>query len=239
MGENKDRYLFISDLQIPFEAERALDFCAYVKRHYRIPSENVFCVGDEVDQAGASMHGPKDPNGYSPGDEFEISKKKLKPWFKKFPEMKIAVSNHGQRWARKASHAELPSQMLRYYHEALEFPEGWQLKYKWEIKAKNKLMTMVHGMGYSGVNGHRNAAIDFGTCAIIGHLHSNAAISYIYTGEDGSGDPIQKLWAMNVGSLIDRQSYAFKYARASRMKAVNAVGIVLDGGNLPILLPYD
>ena len=172
-------YLVISDLQIPFEAEKALEFCIYLKRHYKIPDENVLCVGDELD----CYHGgrwPKDPNGnYSATGELAASKAKLKEWYRAFPKMKLAVSNHGLRWVRKATAAEIPAEMLRSYRDIIEAPDGWVWKDEWIFKEKHPFR-MIHGMGYSGVQSQRNAALDAGISTVHGHL-VHAGVSYVKT----------------------------------------------------------
>src|ERR1700745_1823649 len=100
-------YLVISDTQLPFEHERALSFCAYLRRHYSIPDENILHVGDEVDNLHGGLY-PKDPDGHhSPTGEITAAKEKIKEWAATFPKMKIAISNHGMRWVKKASAAEI------------------------------------------------------------------------------------------------------------------------------------
>lgn len=223
-------YLVISDLQIPFEAEKALEFCVYLKRHYKIPDENVLNVGDELD----CYHGgrwPKDPNGhYSATGELAAAKAKLKDWYRAFPKMKLAISNHGLRWVRKATAAEIPSEMLRSYRDIIEAPDGWQWKDEWIFNEKHPFR-MIHGMGYSSVNSQRNAALDAGMSTVHGHL-VHAGISYVKTAN-------QWLWGMCVASLIDTTQYAFEYGKESRFKPCLGAGIVGNKGSMPIWVPYE
>jgi hypothetical protein len=224
--------LVVPDLQIPFEAERALEFCLYLKKHYGIVDENVLNVGDELD----CYHGgrwPKDPNGaYSSVGELDASKRKLKEWYKAFPLMKLAISNHGLRWVRKATAAEIPEQMLRSYQEIIDAPEGWRWQAEWKFTNIKHPFRMVHGLGYSGINGHRNAAIDSGMSTIIGHLHSHAAVSYLRT----LGG--LKIWACNAGSLIDPEAYAFEYGKESRLKPCLGAVVIFNEGSTPLFIPY-
>jgi hypothetical protein len=226
-----DRFLVISDLQLPFTAPDALAVCKRVQRHFRIPSGNVLCVGDELDQYHGSSH-PKSPDAtLTPSQELKLSREMLKDWYRAFPEMKLAVSNHGIRWVRKAAHAEIPSELLRCYREIIEAPKGWVWKDKWTFKGKHPFR-LLHGMGYSGVNGHRNAAMDAGMSTVIGHLHSFAAVSHIVTEE-------LAIWGMNVGSLIDAEAFAFEYGRYNRNKSVSSLGVILDGGSFPLVVPAE
>ncbi len=227
------RWLIISDLQIPFAHIDALLFCRLIQKEYRIPLENVICVGDEVDQYFGSQY-KKDPSiNFSAAEEIVTSKKILKEWYKQFPLMKLCVSNHGMRWAKKACEAEIPSQMLRTYQEVLEAPKGWIWRDEWVIKSKYP-WRCIHGLGYSSQAGARNAAIDAKMSTAIGHLHSHAGISFIHT--MGSE---KTLWGMNVGCLIDVDAFAFQYGKYSRHKPILGVGVVIDEGKTPIFIPFE
>jgi UDP-2,3-diacylglucosamine pyrophosphatase LpxH len=222
----------ISDLQIPFEHEKALSFCTYLKRHYKIADDHVLNVGDELD----CYHGgrwPKDPDGkFSATGELAISKEKLKAWYNVFPQMKLAISNHGLRWVRKASAAEIPTEMMRSYREIIDAPEGWKWAQKWVFDQIKHPFLMIHGMGYGGVNAHRTAALDSGMSLVHGHLHSHAGISYIKTEN-------QKLWGFNTGCLIDFESYAFSYGKESRFKPCLGAGLIFNGGSVPMWMPLE
>jgi hypothetical protein len=225
----KENYLVISDLQIPFEHPDALKFCRQVQRFFRIPPANVYNVGDETDQYFGSMH-QKSPNArHTPNSELKDSLNRLKRWYTAFPEMKLALSNHGTRWARKASEAEIPSQMMRKYEEVIGSPPGWEWKYQWVIRTKRPFR-IIHGMGYSGQNGHRMAALDGGISTVIGHLHSHAGIAFIKSSH-------QNIWGMNSGCLIDNEAYAFEYGRDNRFKPCLGVSVVLDSGRTPVWVP--
>jgi hypothetical protein len=223
--------LVIPDTQIPFENEKALSFCADLKRHYKIPDCNILHVGDEVD----SYHGgswPKDPNGhFTASGEIASSREKIKKWASVFPEMKLAISNHGLRWVRKATGAEIPSEVIRSYQEIFQTPPGWKWKEEWRFTDLKHPFRMIHGMSVSGINGHRNASIDSGMSTIIGHLHASAAVSYIYT----IGG--LKIWACNAGCLIDVDAYAFEYGKYSRLKPVCGAVVIFDSGRMPVFHP--
>lgn len=223
--------LVIPDLQIPFEASDALKFCKLLRDHYKIPHENILNVGDETD----CYHGgswPKDPNGtLTPKGEIAASREKLKEWADAFPEMKLAISNHGLRWVRKATGAEIPSEVIRSYQEIFQTAPGWKWKEEWRFTDLKYPFRMVHGMAYSGINGHRTAALDSGMSTIIGHLHASAAVSYVNT----IGG--MNLWACNAGCLIDVEAYAFEYGKYSRMKPVLGAVVIFDAGKMPVFHP--
>lgn len=225
-----DRFLVIPDLQIPFEARHALKFCIELKKEFRIPDENVLNVGDEVDEYFGSIY-QKDPNGrHTPTSELNESKDKLKQWAKAFPHMKIAESNHGQRWAKKAAEAQIPSQMMRRYQEVLETPDTWRWQKAWKFMKLRNPFQMLHGVELSGKYPYRQAAEHYKISTVFGHL-TQAGIAWVET-------DTYKAWGMCVSALINRDDYAFHYAIDNRFKAPLGVGLILDSGSTPIWIPY-
>jgi hypothetical protein len=165
--------------------------------------------------------------------EIEIVREKIKEWAKVFPEMKLCSSNHGLRWIRKAFDAELPSAALKDYKELYEIPKEWVYKDEWRFKDLPHPFRMIHGQGYSGKDGHRNAAMDGGISTIIGHLHSFAAIDHIRTLKGFS------IWAANAGCLIDIESFAFDYGKYNRNSPCLGAITIHDGGRMPIFHPME
>lgn len=229
---SKNSYLIISDLQIPFAAEHALKFVKSVYKEFRIPKENVLCVGDEVDSYFGSMYS-KSPNiSYSASQEIKDTKDQIRAWADAFPIMRLATSNHGQRWVKKLEACEIPSQLIRPYREIIGAPRTWQWKDEWVIKTKHPFR-MVHGCGYSGANGAKNAVVDSKVSTVIGHLHSHAGISYVHTmGSNGT------LWGFNAGCLINPEAFCFSYGIHNRHKPILGIGVIADNGFRPMFIPY-
>lgn len=122
--------------------------------------------------------------------------------------------------------------LMRTYKDVIEAPAGWNWKRTWTYDKLKHPFRMIHGMGYSGQNGHRTAAIDAGISTVHGHLHSHAGIAYIKT-------EAVEIWGMNVGCLIDEEEYAFEYGKDSRFKPCLGVGVIFDQGKTPVWIPYD
>lgn len=222
--------MILSDLHEPFSVNGGVAFCKAVQKEFKIPPWHVYASGDETDHYFGSRY-EKDPDGwYTANSELKATCEKLRAWYRAFPMLKLAISNHGLRWAKRAYEAEIPSQMLKPYQELIEAPVGWQWKYEWRVKTA-KPFRLIHGMGYSGQQGHVNAAIDGGESTVIGHLHSFGGATHIRR----SG---LEVWGLNVGCLIDAESYAFHYGREMRNKPTLGVGVVLDGGRTPLFVPY-
>jgi hypothetical protein len=233
-------HLFISDLQLPFQHKRALEFLRYVKKHYRIPDENCFCVGDETDQYFGGRW-QKDPNGrHSAISEIHESREMLRPYYELFPELRIAISNHGTRWQKKALEAEIPSILMRRYEEVLGAPDKWMWKNRWLIKTKRP-MVMEHGDRFGTATPHIQGAQLNGISTIIGHFHSIAGVAHLQTSGamDGGDEAGYDIWAMATGSLIDFEQYAFNYGRSAQKKPKIGVGLVIDHGRIPLWLPME
>jgi len=228
VGEN---YLFITDLQIPFHHPGALRFCRYVKKHFKIKDENCLCAGDETDQYFGGMWKHSPDATHTPNSELEEARETLRKWYASFPLMKLAISNHGTRYWRKATEAEIPSQMIRSYREIINAPKGWIWKKHWIINGSKKKFLIEHGDDWGGQVPHKVAALHNGISTAIGHHHSIAGIEFIKTN-------YLDIWGMCGGALIDFEQYAFEYARKSKLKPVITLGLILDGGMTPLILPY-
>lgn len=228
----KGNSLIISDTQEPFGALGAIRFCKAVQKEFNVPDENIFHAGDEADLYNFSAH-PKSPDAmHNARTELKALRLRIREWAKAFPKQKIAESNHMFRIVRRAFDAQLPSDVLRSYREIIDAPEDWHWKPEWIVKDAKAPWRLIHGMGYSGRNGHRNAAIDAGISTVIGHLSSFGGAEHIRTAH-------KKIWALNVGCLIDVEAYAFEYGRFHRVKPTLGCGVVIDGGITPIFLPFE
>jgi hypothetical protein len=227
-----ENYLVISDLQIPFELDDGLRFCRSVQKEFKIPKENIIIIGDETDQYFASRFS-KDPDAdLSPTSEIKAARDRLKHWVSAFPIAQVCISNHGLRWLSRAFECNIPTELIIPYKELFNLPDSWIYKEEWRFKTKHPFRA-IHGMGYSGMNGARNACVDGQISTVIGHLHSHAGVDFIKTNND------KWIWGMNVGCLIDAPSFAFKYGKYSRYKPMLSVGVILDNGKTPVVVPYD
>lgn len=229
-------FLPISDLQQPYTHPKAFEFIKYLKRHFKVPDENMMCVGDEVDQFWGSMH-PKSPNAnLTATQELKRTIEVMKEWYSEFPKMKLAVSNHGLRWIKKASMAEIPSELMRTYQEVIEAPLGWEWKTEWFVPTKHP-WRMLHGMGYSGANGTRNMMKDYGMSVLHGHLHSYAQVVFERYGNTDQDRVFR--WGCNSGCLIDVDQFAFDYEKWNRSKPCVGTAMVFNKGSTPVWFPIE
>lgn len=219
------RVLVISDTQAPFEHPDALPFLKAVADKYK--TNAVVHVGDEVDFHAISDW-DADPDGMSPGDELKKAIQNLRGFYKAFPKAKVCTSNHTARPLRRAFKQGLPKAFLRDYSEFLEAPKGWKWADSWEIDG----VKYQHGEGYSGPMGALKAAQGNMQSTVIGHIHAHAGILY-------SANPKHLIYGMNVGCLINKDSYAFAYGKHLVSKPIISCGVVLEGLPILVSMPMD
>lgn len=211
----------IPDLHVPFHHRDAFSFLRAVKRKYK--PKIIINQGDMEDWHSISMH-DNDPDGFSPGHELIELRKKLKPLMKMFPKMKICTSNHGSLPFRKAFKFGLPKELIKSYCEILDAPKGWEWADYWEIDG----IIFEHGDPFSGQNAALKAAEQNMQSTVIGHVHSFAGIQY-------SANSRHLIFGFNVGCLIDKDAYAFAYAKKIKRKPILGCGIIIDG--VPTFIP--
>jgi len=213
--------LAIPDLHIPFEHKDSYRFLKEIKDHYK-PTK-IICLGDLEDWHGISFH-DKDPDGYSAGHEYQLLLKKVQPYFKLFPELLMCTSNHGALPFRKAFAYGLPSQLIKSYRDILMAPNDWRWADHWEVDG----VIYEHGDPFSGKDGAIRCAEQNMQSTVIGHIHSFAGIQY-------SANSKHLIFGFNVGCLIDKDAYAFAYAKKIKRKPILGCGIITGG--IPQFIP--
>lgn len=228
-----EAFLVVPDLQAPFQAKKALEFCKAVQREYRIPRDQpVLFTGDELD----AYHGKgplrlNDPDhGHTPNQELEAAVGELRRWYEAFPVARIARSNHGTRYQRRAAEAGIASVWMRQYRDVIGAPPRWQWEDSWLVKGSKQHFLLEHG--HEGESETERKVLSNGYSTVHGHFTQAKWIRI-------SNRHGRKLWGFCAAALIDWESYAFKYAKAYPRKADNGCGVILDGGNIPIWVPYE
>lgn len=219
---SKNNILIIGDTHEPFTHKNYLQFCKETQRKYKC--KTVVHVGDLVDNHAISYH-EHDPDGWSPAEEMKIADKKLKKWFKAFPNVKMCRGNHDRIVDRKGKTVGLPKRCFKAFREIWQLPKGWEDDFEFEING----VLFKHGSG-SGQYSHVKAAIEASQSVVIGHTHFTAGVEWIVTSKD-------RKFGMAVGCGIDRKAYAFEYGRDFRKKPVLSCGVVLDNGQNALVEP--
>jgi hypothetical protein len=215
--------LTISDLHIGYEHPKALEFICRLYDHYQ--PKVIVNLGDETDFYIASRY-PKSTQ--HKGGEFELKKarKKLKEWFRIFPEMLLCTANHTVRHIKRAEEISLPSELFKTLGEIFDAPDTWQWAERWVIDD----ILFRHGDPYSGPNAARNMLADLQRNVVFGHLHTNAGVHYHTLPESG-----KVIWAASAGCLINPKTYAFNYSKTNRVKEVLGTIVIVNGN--PIFEP--
>jgi hypothetical protein len=213
--------LVISDLHIPFEHPDTLKFLKAVKKKFR-PTD-IVQIGDEVDFHALSFH-DSDPNLPSAGDELQQAIKKLKAYYKMFPEVTLIESNHGSMVLRKALAGGMPKEVLRGYNEILEAPKRWKWKFDATIKTPIGPVYFCHGK--SGAAGR--LASQYGMSCVQGHYHERAQITYIST-------PEKLMFDAHTGCLADDKSLALGYNKVNPKRPIVSLIVIVNG--IPQIVP--
>ena len=218
----KSRVLVIPDLQEPFAHRDALDFIKAVRNVY--DTDTTICIGDEVDFHALSGKFPHDPDGFSPGQELAEARKALKKWYDEFPEVRVCTSNHLERYYKKAYNAGFPKAALLTERQLLGAPRGWT----WDKSHEIDGVRYEHGDSQGGIDAARILAINNRISTVIGHHHAHGGVRFI-----ANTDSV--IFGLNVGCLIDRHAYAFKYGENAKFKPTLGAGVVIRG--VPRFIP--
>jgi len=208
LNKKERRILVIGDLHAPFIQEGYFEFCKYIYNIYNC--NQVIFIGDIIDNHYASFHST-DPNGMSGGDELSAAIRVLKPWKETFKKADVIVGNHDRMIMRKAFSSAIPKQWIKSYNDVLG------TKWNWKDRIVYDKVQYVHGEGGTARTRAKNDMMS--TCQ--GHIHTQAYVEHL------CGTKI-RIFGMQVGCGIDRESYAAAYAKNFKKQAIG-VGVVIGG----------
>lgn len=209
LTKDENRILIIGDLHEPFCLDGYLDFC---KKAYSDHNCNkVIFIGDIIDNHYSSYH-ETDADGMSGGDELDLAIKKINKWYKSFPIADVILGNHDIIISRKAQTGSIPTKWIREYKEVLEVP-NWNFVHKLEVDG----VSYVHGIGSKA---HVRSVKDMQS-TVQGHHHTECYVQW----KVGSNN---KIFGMQVGCGIDKDSYAMAYGKWFPKPAIGC-GVVING----------
>jgi hypothetical protein len=209
--------LVVSDLHLPFEHQKSLNFCKAVRKEFKCGK--VVFIGDLVDNHYSSFH-QTCPDGYGGKKELSEVINRLKPWYRAFPEATITLGSHDLRVMRQAYKNNIPSQWIKGFGEVLGVP-NWNFEMECFING----VRFLHGDSCSSTI---QSLFRSDSSIVFGHWHSKFEI--VYAGNK---------FGMCVASLIDQENYAFDYAKTYLKKSILGCGVVLNHGKLPLLIPLN
>ena len=216
-NETDNRVLVIGDLHEPFCLDEYFDHCKQVYNKYEC--NRVVFIGDVIDNCYSSFH-DADPVGMGGGDELDLAISRLARWVNAFPKAYVTIGNHDRIISRKAFSGGVPKKWVKTYNEVLEAPD-WNFV---ESVIIDDVM-YIHGEG-----GTARARMKKELHSMVqGHLHTQGYIEY-------SVGQKHKIFGMQVGCGIDKDSYAMAYGKNFQKPFVSC-SVVLNNGELPILEP--
>ena len=209
LTKDEKRILIIGDLHEPFCLSGYKDFCQNVYENFNC--NHVIYIGDVLDNHYASYH-ETDTNGMSGGLELETAISKVQEWYKIFPVADVIIGNHDRIIARKCFSSSIPKQWIKSYNEVLG-TKNWN----WTERIVYDNVQYVHGEGGTARTRSKNDMMS----TVQGHIHTQAYTEWMV------GNKF-KIFGMQVGCGIDRDSYAAAYARNYKKQAIGC-GVVIGG----------
>ncbi len=202
------RILVIGDLHCPFEKEGYFEFC--LETYDRFNCNQVVFIGDLVDSHATSRH-ETDPDGMSAKTELERAIEDLQKWREAFGVATVIVGNHDRVVMRRAFSSSIPSMWIKSFNEVLG--TSWD----WTERAEFDGVQYVHGEGGTA----RTKAKNDMQSTVQGHIHTQAYVEHFCGNRS-------RIWAMQVGCGLDRDTYAAAYAKHYKKQAIGC-GVVIGG----------
>lgn len=202
------RILVVGDLHCPFEKEGYFEFC--LETYDRFNCNQVVFIGDLVDSHATSRH-ETDPDGMSAKTELERAIEDLQKWREAFGDATVIVGNHDRVVMRRAFSSSIPSMWIKSFNEVLG--TSWH----WTERAEFDGVQYVHGEGGTA----RTKAKNDMQSTVQGHIHTQAYVEHFCGNRN-------RIWAMQVGCGLDRDTYAAAYAKHYKKQAIGC-GVVIGG----------
>lgn len=216
--KKENRILVIGDLHEPFCIDDYLKFCKETYAKYNC--NKVIFIGDIIDNHYSSYH-ESSADGMGGGDELDLAIERIAKWYKAFPVADVMLGNHDIIISRKAQSGAIPSKWIKEYKEVLEV-SNWNFTHRLEVDG----VSYIHGIGSKA---HIRSVKDMQS-TVQGHHHTEAYTMW----KVGSN---AKVFGMQVGCGIDKDSYAMAYGKWFPKPAIGC-GVVI-GGHTPINVLMD
>jgi predicted phosphodiesterase len=224
-GKKYNKILCIPDPHAPFVAIDALNVVGKWAKNHK--PDLVVILGDLMDQKAWSRW-PKDPDDYSPHEEFERAVNQVELIHDLFPKSQVLIGNHDIRVMHKAMEVGLTKHMVRELDEVFPY-EGWD----WRLNPAEKLIVntergpiwFCHGDEQGGTVAQKSRLL--GLSVVQGHTHQ-AGITF-------SKGLAHNVFGMECGMLLDKDSKAARYAAASGKYPVTGFGVIKYG--VPYFIP--
>ncbi|MCP5006586.1 MAG: hypothetical protein GY941_21990 [Planctomycetes bacterium] len=212
------RTLVIPDLHYPFPKEGHLEFLKGVYDKYSC--NNVIQLGDLTDGHYESRHATN-TGAMNADEEFDAIKPYIVALHDVFPQMKVIRGNHCDIVKRGTASIGISPKWVKSLEQRL-LEEGVDIT-SWEFGTH----FIIDGVKYCHGEGRKaKSRMDQdGYSVVQGHWHRDSSVQWKVNDH-------QKLFAMQLGALIDDEAYAFEYSKHFAKSHKNC-GVVVDG--VPII----
>jgi predicted phosphodiesterase len=201
------RILVIGDVHAPYTKKGYLEFCQRCFAEHNC--NQVIFIGDLADHQYSSFH-DSNPDLAGGKDELQYAIEEIHKWRDAFPIADCIIGNHDLIIARKLFKAGVPKQWLKSYNEVLGTNWNWTERIVYDD------VQYVHGQGGVASTKAKN---DF-MSTVQGHIHTKCFVEW-FSGQ-------KRIFAMQVGCGVDRDSMAMSYAKAYKFQQL-ACGVVIGG----------
>ena len=199
-------------IHTPFDHNKYLKFL--VETFEARGVSEIVCLGDIIDNHALTFHEVSE-HAYSAGHELEEARKRLKPYWEAFPDVKVCLGNHDRLPYRKAKTVGIPSKCLKDPQDLWDTPDGWV--YDTEHWIDN--VRYVHG---DSMGKAFNLACADGYSVVMGHLHTLLSVQY-------RASKKMRVFGCQVGCGIDATSYAMEYGKPFKHKPILGCAVVRGG----------
>ena len=204
------RILVIGDVHEPYCKKGYREFCQKVYAEHNC--NQVIYIGDICDNQYSSFH-DSNPDLAGGKDELEYAIAEVHKWRDAFPSAKSTdciVGNHDRIIARKLFKAGVPRQWMKSYNEVLGTNWNWTERIVYDD------VQYLHGEGGTASTKAKNDMMS----TVQGHIHTQCYVQW-FSGQ-------KRIFAMQTGSGVDRDSLAMSYAKAFKFQQL-ACGVVIGG----------
>lgn len=212
----------IPDTHSPFQHKDTIPFLADTFKSRGV--NTIVHIGDEID-LHASSRFITDQKAMNYEDELYQAREFLRDLSDVFPYATVTSGNHTKINYRKAKEAGIDIQALKPLGQYLHLPDTW----KWVDNVYINGVRYQH-KGKTGMLGAINTAKDVGCSCVIGHSHVYGNITYR---NNSSGT----YFGMDVGCMINKDSYAFNYASEYYNGLTLGCGVVYSSSHAEFV-PY-
>jgi metallophosphoesterase superfamily enzyme len=217
------RVLVIPDTHFPFVKQNYIPFLKQVYDEYNC--DTVVHLGDMIDNHYSSFH-DTDPDGHSALLELQKALDCVKELHDVFPNMIITYGNHDVIPNRKAFSSGLSNTWIKSIKDVII--DNGIPAHGWDFVDHCVIDDVVYTHGVS--RGAKQRMSQEMVSVVCGHWHTKSSVDWLFNDKF-------RLFAMQLGALIDDKAYAFAYAKHFA-KSFKNCGVVING-KIPIIIPMD